>query len=444
MPDDLAKKIESTRGADTRAKLKDSEVDAYVADFIKPLDPNLSGKFRTHIETRLKAGRAATEWKHLVAMAKVRDKEFPSFGELYFTVGEYGYPADLAKQMIEKTISAKDTVVCLDALTGKQIWKKEFPGAHRMIYMGNCGYGASGTPAVAGDKIYVQGSAGLYCLSVKDGAVIWQKETTFTNSSPLVANGAVYVTYPDLIAYDAETGRLLWKTPVGAGGYSGPNYSVVSWTSGGKNYLVGISDGWGGGLYCIDPDTGKPLWKVASVGGGEGSSSVAIKDDTAVFYGSGGIYAFKLTPQKAEQLWKTPIAAWRGDSMIIYQDYVYAGSSNPMRCLDLKTGAVKWETKKLGNFYSSPILADGKVLYPTGHGWYPLALAMFRATPDQYEELGRFPSNYSEYTNSGLIATCSSPAIADGRLYLRCGGNVARRGILGGCVACYDLRAESK
>jgi hypothetical protein len=83
------------------------------------------------------------------------------------------------------------------------------------------------------------------------------------------------------------------------------------------------------------------------------------------------------------------------------------------------------------------------VFYPTGHGWYPLMVAMFKATPEHYEELGRFPSNYSEYTNSGLITTCSSPAIAGGRLYLRCGGNVARRGVLGGCVACYDLRAEA-
>jgi hypothetical protein len=51
---------------------------------------------------------------------------------------------------------------------------------------------------------------------------------------------------------------------------------------------------------------------------------------------------------------------------------------------------------------------------------------MVRASPDGgYQRLGKF---------SPGICNFSSPAIADGLLYLR----------LDKCVACYDLRAEGK
>jgi outer membrane protein assembly factor BamB len=258
--------------------------------------------------------------------------------------------------------------------------------------------------------------------------MLWQvpwKNRSEMNSSPLVVNGAVYVATPDVTAYNAETGRLLWQTPVGGSGYGGAKFSVVLWTSGGKSYLVGIS---GAYLYCVEPDTGKMLWKVAGVGSGEGSSSPAISGDIAAFYGIGGVYAFKLSPQKAEQLWKTPPACWRGDSLIIYQDSVYVGSTNPLRCMDLKTGEVKWENKQIANMYSSPILADGKILYPFGHGWSSLFMVMFKATPEKFEELGRFPKEGEK----GIVTSCSSPAIANGKLYLRLSGKDY-------CVACYDL-----
>ncbi len=78
-----------------------------------------------------------------------------------------------------------DSVYCLDAATGKTLWKKEFPGVP-VPRWSPLHWGTSATPAVAGDSVFVQGSQGFHCLSARDGAVKWQIKTRISNSSPLV------------------------------------------------------------------------------------------------------------------------------------------------------------------------------------------------------------------------------------------------------------------
>ena len=122
---------------------------------------------------------------------------------------------------------------------------------------------------------------------------------------------------------------------------------------------------------------------------------------------------------------------------------MYAVTDDVIQCLDLKTGALKWQEKGNGN-YCSPILVNGKIIHNTGHAWYPIFTMMFRASGAKFEKLGWFPyqPKLEEYQQKGQVATCSSPTVADGRLYLRCGGGLPEHeSLLGDCVACYDLTA---
>jgi outer membrane protein assembly factor BamB len=293
------------------------------------------------------------------------------------------------------------------------------------------GYPASGTPAVVNGRCYVAGAAGLYCLSVKDGSVIWQAPLAFTNSSPLVAGGAVYVKSngrEGLTAFDAETGRLLWRCDVGGGG----NFecfnivqSPILWRAGGKDFVLCLSMS---GLYCIDPATGKALWCEKNGGTAEGGSTPALSGDTLVVDCDADVKAFKLTPQKAELLWTSKPGDHRAGSPLIYGGYAYVAGEGLLRCLDLKTGERKAaSTKMQGSNYTSPVAADGKLFYVNGHGWYPLFVQMISASPDKMEELGVFPN--PQKGGHGLVCTCSSPALANGRIYPR----------MINYVACYDL-----
>jgi outer membrane protein assembly factor BamB len=275
----------------------------------------------------------------------------------------------------------------------------------------------------------VAGSAGLYCLSVKDGSEVWKIKADLGMSSPLVVNGRVFVYEGDrsqdaykwhsaksLTAFNGENGQVLWRQPK----VGNCNGSVVQWVSGGKNYLI---SGAPGGPWCVDPDTGDVVWSHPA--GSPGVAGIWTCDGTPVVSGDIVVLyaepkmAFKMTPQKAEFLWKVPNGS-RGASPLIYNDYAYfLGSQGQVLCVELKTGAVKWNKGGVTGEVSSPILADGKIFYD-GLG-NPASVGMFKASQEKFEELSRFQSQ---------TTGAASPAIVDGKLYVR-----SKEG-----VACYDLR----
>jgi hypothetical protein len=84
-------------------------------------------------------------------------------------------------------------------------------------------------------------------------------------------------------------------------------------------------------------------------------------------------------------------------------------------CFDVNTGEVKWKGRDISETSGVAILADGKMIGNCADG-----TIMYRATPEKYEELGRFKSN---------ATLCQSPAIVVGKMFLR----------LKDGVACYDL-----
>ena len=63
-------------------------------------------------------------------------------------------------------------VLCLDATTGKQIWKHEYECKYKISYPA----GPRCTPTVSGGKVYTLGAEGnLVCLDAASGSPIWSK-----------------------------------------------------------------------------------------------------------------------------------------------------------------------------------------------------------------------------------------------------------------------------
>jgi len=434
MTEDLAKKVDAAYGK--RLGLSGAKLDKHIEDFLASLSSTDTQPFGKLVRDSLAQNwEDRYSWKLLVRLAQMRDKEFPSVeewnrrspGEILHPHGEHA--GEIRSLLNAKGFAYTDVMVCLDAATGKELWRKGFPGNPIPGY--TFAFNASSTPTVAEDRCYVQGSSGLYCLASGDGAVLWQAVSRFSNSSPLVTDGAAYVCSLDgLRAYRAADGQVLWTQPEVTNHSSSP----VGWVSAGRRYILCDSHrrhGRNSELVCVEPDTGRVLWRVPSTGG-ESFSTPALSGDIVVNFGKGRLIAYRLTPQKAEKIWESKLAFdERGGSAAIYQDHVYTvggGYANSgAHCHDLRTGELKWQQKYAHTEGSSAIVADGKV-FAFRHE-RPQTCVMFRATPEKYEELGRIPGAPNPL--NGL----SSPAVAGGRLYLR----------LKNAVACYDLTGtESK
>ena len=445
VPDDLAKNLEDAWASPSRpaaAKCpamndlifdnpdldaflaKQPELGKYIADFIATLKPDEAKKYGPFVKRRLcmrpKGFQGGETWDKLVKLSKLQDQEFKTYSGFFGAVDRCGIPLN-ADGSVEvwappRCTTKTDTLVCLDGATGKLLWKKDWdiPRAK-----GSYAYPWSTTPAAADGKVYFCGATGTYCLSAKDGSVVWeQKRAGGTQASILVDNGLVFDP-STASAYNAGTGRLLWKTKDWHG-ISGTT-SPVLWRTGEKKYIISA------GL-CFDSATGQALWSKAVPGN---ESTPVVADNQMVVISS----LYTLAPEGATQVWAQKwgtYGEWRV-SPLVYQGHLYCSDAgkHTWRCLDLKTGEAKWSKEGIATDMSSAVLADGKIitLGEPGHSHTEkgCGIVIFRATPDTYEEIGRFVPH---------AASCESPAIADGRLYFR---TESEEGDYG--VVCYDLRA---
>ncbi|MBI3831141.1 MAG: PQQ-like beta-propeller repeat protein [Planctomycetes bacterium] len=356
-------------------------------------------------------------------------------------ISHHVFASPLLRELWEPSFVWSDTVYCLDAATGKELWKKSFPvdkptlvspliGGHPVqwwIFGGPWGgnLGASGTPTAWGGKVYVVGSAGLYSLSAKDGTLLWQVKSGPEHGFPLVADGIVYHLG---VAYDAETGKVRWKNPLWAltDGKHSRNEWVARyfgsglWMSGGKKYIV-TTDGHEENdvsCVCLELETGKVMWTFK---GPQSSGFYSIRGELLLADGPANVpvaLAFKATPAGVE---KEPF--WKGrfsSPAISYQDHVYGGNG-VLYCASLKTGETTWKKTKFA--CCAQIVADGKILGSLDSGGVTetVPVGMIRATPDTYEPLGSF--------NPEAIPLCPV-ALSNGKLFVRAKDR----------VACYDVQ----
>ena len=112
----------------------------------------------------------------------------------------------------------------------------------------------------------------------------------------------------------------------------------------------------------------------------------------------------------------TPNVPWKHEkgtayvpSPILYGDYLYLTTDRGiLTCIDAKTGEVKYEGGRIpipATFTASPVAFDGKILMTSEDG----DTFIVKAGP-KHEIIG---------TNSVGEPVYASPAIADGRIYIR-------------------------
>ena len=160
-----------------------------------------------------------------------------------------------------------ERILCLDAETGKPLWKHEYEVTYTVSYPG----GPRVTPTVVGDRLYFQGTMGhLWCLDAHSGDVIWSHDICKEYkcrpprwgyaSHPLVHGDLVYAVAGGegqvLIAFDKKTGKEKWKAlSSDEAGYCPP---LILKHAGVEQLLFWYPEA----VVSLDPSNGKPYWSV--------------------------------------------------------------------------------------------------------------------------------------------------------------------------------------
>jgi outer membrane protein assembly factor BamB len=257
----------------------------------------------------------------------------------------------------------------LDARNGRAIWRYDSR---------RCGWAS---PALAG-KLVVATFIGRACAEDVpgiDGEVVafdratgrvrWRRVIGPTESSPLVANGLVYVGdwSGRVYALSARTGTTRWSYRVG-----GKVKSSVA-LAGGRVY-VGAYDG---RVYCLNARTGRLIWRASAqprLGGLGSFYSTPALDYDRVYIGStdGKVYSFGAGSGKLR--WSRPTGGYVYAAPAVWHELVLVGSySRRFFALDAATGNVRWSFAVNGPISGAASVVDGVVYFSTfAHRTYAL------------------------------------------------------------------------
>jgi outer membrane protein assembly factor BamB len=328
-----------------------------------------------------------------------------------------------------------EVVECLDAATGKPAWKYGYACEYDDPF--RKGNGPRATPVVAGDRVYTFGVTGvLTCLDRDKGTKVWQRELprdytcrpTFFGfgTSPLVEGDLVVVNLgakgAGIVAFDRKTGKEVWKATDHETSYASP----LAVTFAGVRHLLFFTRE---GLVSLDPANGQmrfsKRWRSrmnASV-----NAATPVVRDQEIFlsacYDTGAIL-LRGGKDSLEEIWKgddalschfsTPVLV--GDSLYGFDGRQEEGGR--LRCIDWKTGKVRWSADGYG--CGSLIAADGKLLVMSEGG----DLVLVEPTPEACREKAR------AHVLTGPVR--AHLALSDGRLYCRDNRK----------LVCWDLRSR--
>jgi len=275
--------------------------------------------------------------------------------------GRYVYAA-VAALADPLEVPSSPNIVCLDALTGAQIWNFT-PSAPI----------TQSSPTVVDGYLYIQSYDGnIYCLDAASGYKIWSYQTYGSGmSTPAIVDGLLYIGSGDanINCLNASTGAKLWNFTTGVERPSQARAVVSSPTITDGLLYIGSLDR---NIYCLNASNGEKIWNYTTGNWIESSPAIAAG---RVYIGSNDHSLYCLNAYSGEKIWNFSTTVkdvpYFGIqcSPAIAQDQIYFGSSNYIYCLNTSTGEKLWEYATDGNIgWNSPAIANNIVYFTTAGG----------------------------------------------------------------------------
>ena len=337
---------------------------------------------------------------------------------------------------------------CLDERTGRELWVFKYEFEYKDTY----GFddGPRSSPLISDGRVYIFGVEGkLHCLDAQSGKLVWKVDTQKrfgvlqnffgVGSTPIVSGESLIVMVggsPEadqgkgnrldevgsnssgIVIFDKRTGKVQHELVNDLASYA----SVKLYNDSGTTRAVAWMRE---NLVGIDIENGKQLWsypfrarKYESV-----NASTPVVHGTQILisesYGPGSVL-LDVKENKPQVIWKDKnirnrSLATHWNTPVFHQGHVYAcnGESRAdVRCVEWKTGKVKWSQK--GFSRSSLTYVDGHfvLLDETGE------LALLKANSEKYELVSEYSS--ADGKKLSLKRPCwAAPVISNGLLFVR-------------------------
>lgn len=335
-------------------------------------------------------------------------------------------------------------VLCLRASDGKLLWQqtasKGVPPGKSHSWNGF----ASASCTTDGDHVYAFfGTPGLFCYDLA-GTKVWQHNFGVFTSEAGWGTAASPFLYEDLViqncdndgtkalpagkpsdqaapealvALNKKTGKVVWTTPRDMGrGFSTP---CLIPTAGGRIDLVLNGPL---GVVGYDPRTGAERWRCMRTASGDQQrfgEPMPVFNNEAMFIESGRpgpCQGIRLPGEgnisKSHVIWQGARKGHRDvASPILVDGLIYAADNKGLlSCIELKTGKELYNDR-IGNgkALASPVLVRGKLLFVLDDG-----MTVVVELGPKLQIAGR-----NKLGDGTALDFGASPAIANGRLYLR-------------------------
>jgi outer membrane protein assembly factor BamB len=254
----------------------------------------------------------------------------------------------------------KGLFFALDAETGRVDWRKS---------LGRC---AASSPTIGRGVVYQSYMHPVVCAQDQPGAdgfvvawdaqtgrELWKYKTAPVESSPLLHGKRLFVGAWDhaVHAINAKTGRRIWRFTAD----DQVNTSAAYW----RRRIFIASDG--GTLYSLSAKTGKLLWSAQSqsrFGRREFWYATPTVAYGRVYIGNTDGTMYVYGAKSGRLLWARPLGTYIYGAAAVYRRKVFVGTyDGKFYALDAATGDVRWQIDARGAVHGAPTVMDGLVYY---------------------------------------------------------------------------------
>ena len=241
---------------------------------------------------------------------------------------------------------------------------------------------ASPTPVIEEGRVYVTfGSYGTACLDTQTGNVIWERRDLpclhwrGPACSPILFENLLIMNFDDydyqyVVALDKRTGKTVWKQDrdidygTDNGDFKKSYGTPIVIDVNGRQQLISQA---ATVTIAYDPRTGEELWWIHH--GGHSTAARPVFGQGLVFMLSGTAKKlFAVKPDGHGDVTGTHVAWEYGKSMprhpspLLIGDSIYTvDDAGVVTCLEAKTGKVVFAERIGGDYWSSPLFAEGRI-----------------------------------------------------------------------------------
>jgi outer membrane protein assembly factor BamB len=298
--------------------------------------------------TSIDPASGKTRWRHsLLESAFINDERVPA--DVISGGADYQSPPAAVNGFVYVG-SPSRFVHAVRADTGKEIWRFEASGQ------------VSGQPIVVAGRVYFGqqgGDKNFYCVDARTGKPIWKKPLGWAWVSAGYRDGTLYVgtVQGEVHAIRAQDGESLWTYATNGGVYPAPPADEESVYTG----------SWDGHYYAFDRRTGVPRW--AYFLGGVPDSAAPILWKGKLVIQALGRYLDALDTRTGESVWRfdvpkgfninaTPAASGTQVFISIFRVVNHFPSGARLFALDDSTGKVNWEFRPGGGLTGASVARD--------------------------------------------------------------------------------------